>query len=536
MYKFLCDEKLLHDYDVEELKILSPQIDLEQNEIDSFKFTIYPTNPRIKDIHKLSSIIKVYQDNDLIFRGRPYETEKGTKNSLIVYCESHLAFLCDSVQEPFEYQGSVQGLLEMFINRHNEQVLDTQKFKLGRVTVTDPNDYITRSNKNYSDTWTAIKEKLIKLLGGYIHIRAEKDGYYIDYLEDLTTLNNQAIEFGKNLLTVKRNEDCREIATVLIPLGAENKETGSRLTIESVNGGKKYIESQTALDYYGKRITKVVAFDDVTLAENLLRKGKQALAEMDKLLESIEINAIDMASVQKDITNFKINAKIHVKSVFHKIDDYFVPLKMAIYPFSASKNKITLNSTKKSLTESENSTESGYGSIVDKVETIIKDNQINVPIQIQSQLENLRNELTTLINQSATSIKQEVSENYYAVGANDVLAQMSTMLEQTKNSFLFSFNEFSQNIEELTNNTNAEFESIKTYFKIESDGVTFGDDVNGYYIKITKNAVEFYSNGNKIGYVSVDKLELTSAEIKTLKIGNILFSQRTNGNLSIKVV
>lgn len=534
MYKFYVDDKLIHDIDVDDLKIISPEIELIQNDINSFKFNIYPNNPRISDIHKLSSTIKIYQDNDLIFRGRPYETDKGTKNSLVVYCECHRAFLCDSIQEPYEYQGSVKGLLDMFISKHNEQVLDVQKFKVGRVTVIDPNDYITRSNENYSDTWSAIKDKLINMLGGYIDIREEEDGYYIDYLEDLSTLNSQPIEFGKNLLTVNRNEDCREIATVIIPLGAKDEETGARLTIESVNDGIRYLESQTAIEYYKKRITKVVNFDDVTLPENLLKKGKKALDEMDKLIESIEINAIDMASVEKDITNFKMNAKIYVKSYFHNLDDYFIPMKMNIYPFQASKNKITLNNTKKSLTESENSSESNYSNIINTIETTIKDSQLNVPIQVQSQLENLRKELTSLIEQSTTSIKSEVSEKYYAIGDNDILSQISTMLEQTKNSFIFTFNEFSQDIEALANNTNAEFETIKTYFKIETDGVTFGDDA--FYIKITKDAIEFYSSGNKIGYVSVDKMEITSAEIKSLKIGNILITQRTNGNLSIKAV
>lgn len=63
--------------------------------------------------------------------------------------------------------------------------------------------------------------------------------------------NSQVIEFGTNLLDITEYITAENVFTVLIPLGERQKdssgnETG-RLTIESVNSGKDYIESATGI-------------------------------------------------------------------------------------------------------------------------------------------------------------------------------------------------------------------------------------------------------------------------------------------------
>lgn len=528
MYQFYVNDKLLHDTNIAELKIFDPKIELQQNEIGSFNFDIYPTNPYIDEIRKITSLIYVYQFNDLIFKGRAIETEKGTKNALKVYCEDDKAFLCDSIQEPFEYSGSIQGLLEMFIERHNAQVDASKQFKVGNVTVTDPNDYITRSDTQFLDTWNTIKEKLVDMLGGYITIRHELDGSYIDYLADYTSLNSQEIKFGENLLKVNRKEDCREIGTVLIPLGKKDEETGERLTIKEVNGGKNYIESADGIARYG-RIVKVQTWDDVTIADNLLTKAKVALDDMLYLIESIEINAVDMARVGQNITNFKMNSKIHVVSNYHNINDYFVPMKMTFYPFKASQNKITLNSTKKTLTESSNLTSANYTTIINNVETLINNSALNVPTQIASSINNLRQELTTIIEQTSTSIITEVSESYYQIGDNDPIKQLQTILEQTKDYFEFTFNEFNSNLESAINSSNEEFSQLTQYIRFEDGSIFIGDNNSEFSAKFSKNGIELYQ-----GTYKAMVLDTNGISINSIKMGNFILASRSNGNLSIK--
>ena len=102
----------------------------------------------------------------------------------------------------------VEFFLNWLIENHNSQVQDFQKFKLGNVTVSDPNNYITRSEENYPNTWEVLKSKLFdSALGGFLCIRYEEDGNYIDYLSEFTLTNTQGIEFGENLLDLKHKED-----------------------------------------------------------------------------------------------------------------------------------------------------------------------------------------------------------------------------------------------------------------------------------------------------------------------------------------
>ena len=187
----------------------------------------------------MKSLVTVYNENDLIFRGRVLDKDEDTYKVKNIYCEGELAFLNDSIQEEYNFQGSIKEFLQLLLDSHNAQVEEYKHFYVGTVTVTDPNNYIVRSDTQYLNTWETIKKKLLELLGGYIVVRHVGDIAYIDYLADYTTLNNQKIKFGQNLLTVKRTESSQGIATVLIPLGAKNEETEKRLTIESVNNGKK---------------------------------------------------------------------------------------------------------------------------------------------------------------------------------------------------------------------------------------------------------------------------------------------------------
>ena len=173
MYKVYCDSLLLYHSKLENLKIINPSLELEENKTGSFVFTVYPDHPYYGLIKKLKSIITVYQDNYLLFRGRVLDEDVGWHNEKTFSCEGDLSFLLDSIQRPYDFTGSITDFLSMLITNHNAQVEATKQFTLGNVTVTDPNDYIVRSDIDYVTTWEVIEKKLIDLLGGYIVIRHE---------------------------------------------------------------------------------------------------------------------------------------------------------------------------------------------------------------------------------------------------------------------------------------------------------------------------------------------------------------------------
>lgn len=355
MYRVYSDNLLLYHSKLESMPIFNPSIELEVNKTGSFIFTLYPSHPRYGLIRKLKSIITVYQGDYLLFRGRVLDDEIGWHNEKAVICEGDLAFLLDSQMRPYSFTGSITDYVKMLLDSHNAQVEEEKRFTLGRVTVEDANDYIVRSNIEYTDTWKELSDKLLDKLGGYLHVRHEDGVHYLDYLKDFTLLAPQKIKFGQNLIDLKRIRKGSDIATAVIPLGArikdtEGKDTEKRLTIESVNGGLDYIVDEEAKAQYGF-IVKTVIFDDVTEPGNLLTKGKAHLAQLVKALESIELTAADLAATGQDITSFHLGTWVDTESAPHGINQRFLVSKLSIKLLDPGANKMTLGGVVKTFTQ-----------------------------------------------------------------------------------------------------------------------------------------------------------------------------------------
>jgi len=144
-YKVYSDSSLIFDSNRND--IFDACVDLELNKTGSFSFIIYPSHPAFDVLQKMKSIITVYQDDYLIFRGRILNDEQGWYNEKQVTCEGELAFLVDSIQRPYDFMSgdkhtTISDLFTFFIANHNLQVEDEEKqFYVGNITVTDPNDY-----------------------------------------------------------------------------------------------------------------------------------------------------------------------------------------------------------------------------------------------------------------------------------------------------------------------------------------------------------------------------------------------------------
>ena len=538
MYKVYCDNQLIHHFNVDELKITNAVLELEQNEIGTFKFNIFPTNPYINKIKKMQSAITVYQNDFIIFRGIACHDEIGYKNQKIIQCKQDYYFLTFSIQRPYEFSGSVKELFEYFINNHNEQVDVKDRFKVGEITVTDPNDYIVRSDSTYLSTWESIQKKLIEMLGGYLRIRYEDDGVYIDYVEDFIKKSVQEITFGENLLDVKKEASSLDVATVLIPLGAKI-EGETRLNIASVNDGKDYIVNEDALERYRKIIT-TETWDDVTEPQNLLRKAKEFLNKKAFQITQITINAIDMAYIKKDISHFRMFNYIKVNSKFHEIDDYYLPLKMSINLFYPQGDKITLNGITKSLTDSQVDESNKLGNVIEEIVTIKKDVG-NVSERIEEANDSIiemNKELSSSIVQAKDEITQEVKESFYTKDdTNRLVSEVGTVLSQTKTFFEMQFNTFQQNLDELATGQNANFDDLRKYIRFEDGKIILGQVGNELVLQISNDRISFMQSNNEVAYISNSKLYITSGEIiHSLRIGNFSFLPRDNGSLDFKKV
>lgn len=532
MYRVYCDGLPIYNDKLEGLKIFSPSLDLELNKTGSFSFTLYPDHPYYGSIQKLKSIITVYQEDYLLFRGRVLDDEIGFYNERKVTCEGELAFLLDSIKRPYDFTGSVAEYLALLLDSHNAQVDETKRFVLGNVTVTDPNDYIVRSNIDYTDTWKEMNDKLLALLGGFLSVQHVDGVAYLDYLADFALLSPQKIEFGKNLLDQKRIIKGADVATVVIPLGAklkdaEGKDTDKRLTIESVNGGADFIEDAAAISQYGT-IVKTVIFDDVTIAENLKAKGQAYLSSLVKLPESIELTAADLATVSTSFSSFHLGTYVDVVSKPHGLNQKFLVRKLSINLLDPAANKLTLGGVFEGLAASLKGLTDTQGKIINEISESVR--------KASEAVHNVEQNLESSIRQSEENIKATVAESYYLKDETDALvSSVSTTIEQTKESVEIQFNQFNADLEAVANGTDAEFEEIRKYIRFVDGSILLGQVGNELELKISNDRISFLQDDTEVAYFSDNKLYVTDGHfINALQIGDFAFIPRANGNLSFK--
>lgn len=336
MYKIYVNGELFCDSRLDELAIVNPVVTLEVNAAGSFEFVVTPTHPYYDKIKKRTSVISVYRDEDTepIFQGTCVSETVDFFKQKKITCEGELSYLNDSILRPQKYQDvTVLTLLTSYIQQHNEQVEEYKRFEIGNVTVTDPNNYIF-CYTNMNPTLKEIKEDLLDDLGGFLRVRYENGHKYIDYLAQSTKYSDQVIELGKNLTDYNSNLSSLDVATRIIPLGARQEQQiveglETRLTIESVNDGKDYLQSDTAIEEYGI-ITKTVEFDGINTPSLLKTRGEQYLSEVQFENIFIEVKAVDFGYITDSIDKFELMDNIHIVSPAHGMDKWFMLSKMTL--------------------------------------------------------------------------------------------------------------------------------------------------------------------------------------------------------------
>jgi phage minor structural protein len=295
------------------------------NAVDSFTFTIYPDNAGYNKLKPLTTSVTVTDDSTGkdVFIGRVLKCpDSMNEQGLIcktVTCEGRLGWLYDSVQPYVEYKMvGISTVLSSFLSKHNAQVGADKRIELGQVTVTASNNYTYTAN--WDKTMNVIADKLIGKFGGEIQLR-DKDGkVYLDYLENIGHGTDTTIELAVNLKTISREVDETAVITRLYPLGAKLTDSEKRLTIGTVNGGKDYIEDSSLIAKYGV-ISGPQIWDDVTLASNLLSKGKEYLKSVNRAKVQYQITALDLSRIDKHIEQFELGCWYRVKNSLMGIDE-----------------------------------------------------------------------------------------------------------------------------------------------------------------------------------------------------------------------
>jgi len=529
MYQVYCDSYLLYDDAVDDLKIFSPKVELELNKTGSFAFAIYPDHPYYSMIKKLKSIITVYQNNFLIFRGRVLNDELGFYNEKQVSCEGELAFLIDSIQRPFTFEGTVAAFLQRMISNHNSQVDAAKQFTVGIVQISAN---LAVSEGEYTNTWEEVNKRLIGAFGGFIWVRHETNGNFIDYLSDFNTSASQSVTFGKNLLDLKRTSKGEGIATAIIPLGAKLEGSESRLTIESVNGGKDYVFNQDAVTLYGW-IYRTEIFDDITSASILKTKAETLLNEQSTMFYNMELSAADLASSNTDFASFRLGTYVTIESEPHfgSTSQRHLIEKLSIDLLNPAANKLTIGALQTGLIDN----------VKHDQELIVQNIQGTLESKI---MQETISRASSMIDQSAEEILLEVSEGYFLKASGEELGQqvsgLSTRLTQTATDFTMQFTQVNSNIGQLgseIDQADADISEMHQYIRFVAGNIILGESGNELTLKIENDKITFFDGFEAVAYFSNGKLYVTDGEFtNSLRLGNFAFNPRSNGNLSLAKV
>ena len=529
MIKMFCDGLLLYDPRNPDYAITDPKCEMEINKTGSLSFTVPPTHPMYDSLLKMKSEITLYQDDEFLGAFRILNTDIDFRNVKSVTCEGELAFLLDSVQRAAEYHDiSVEDYFATLISNHNADVDSSKQFSVGAVTVEDPNDSLYRIH-SYESTWACIEDKLLDRLGGYIRCRRVNGVRTIDYLSDYGSVNTQVIRFGENILDLAKEIRGEDIATVLVPLGATDEDTGEKLTVASVNEGLDYIEDEEAIAVYG-RIVKTVEYDDVTVAANLLRKGYEQLAILCMPRITLTMTAIDLHLVDVSVERIKLGDSIRVVSEPHGLDEYMLVQKLELDFQHPENSKVTLGTVRQTL-----------DTVINKKQQEPWQDILNAQIAMRESISSVRTtvqECYSEISKTAEEIRSEVSESYLSKDALETIQRdFQTSITQTSEEIRMDFTTITN---EISNNVSANQQLLEEYIRFRGALIELGRVGNAFTAELSNEQLAFKENNQIIAYISNQSLVITDAQVKNkLSLGAadrgwFDFIPRPNGNLSVQ--
>lgn len=360
------NDVLIYDSRLEDYDLLGLKLTSGLNVGGTAEIVMPHDHPAYSTFQPFKTLVRVYRGGrdgkpELRFRGRVLYPADNFLGQRTITCEGELCLLRDSINRPYKYQASPRSIFVTLINAHNAQTDVAKRFTVGDVTVVDSNDYVLLESES-AETILDTLEKAVERVGGYITFTTAEDGSrVINWLQEIGATSGQVIEFGENLLDFSSTgANTTELATGLIPYGATIEEKDKdgkviskhRLTIAEVNDqfpGKDYILAQDAV-YERGTIMATAVWDDVTIANNLLKKAKAYLEERKLFITSLELTALDLSYLDKNIDSFTVGDMIRVVSAPHGVNEDFQLTQMTEDLLNPAQSKITLGKDIPSLT------------------------------------------------------------------------------------------------------------------------------------------------------------------------------------------
>lgn len=320
-------KKVVHSpYSRQGNKILSGSIKQAQNAINEFTFVIPMQNDLYQKLTPFQSIVQVVNlyDEEVEFEGRVLSvSNKMTSTGFVqeVVCEDFLSFLHDSTQHYQKLKNAgAEAYLREILKQHNAQVEDYKRIHLRTVTVKSLTDKPWRY-LGYESTWDTIRDRIVTNIGGYLTLRRENSGFYLDWTSSVGENQESPIQLGRNIKSASREISFDGIATQIMPIGADEKNSQNRssdnkeeqgpdvtrkqIDISSVNGGKIWLEDAELVAKFGV-IRKPVIWTEIDNPQVLKNRGLQYLKNQRIALAKWTVSAVERYLIDSRYAKFKI--------------------------------------------------------------------------------------------------------------------------------------------------------------------------------------------------------------------------------------
>lgn len=408
MYRVKFNGYPLHDLRDERLILRDPRVRLAVGNAGAMSFIIDDDHPYASQITRLKGVLELWNDSMRIFKGRVTKDTRDFYLNREIEVEGLLACLNDSIIPPFNfpedfeddagYQAAaasgnvIKFFLGWLLDQHNAQVGAAQKIQLGTVTVSDPNNYISRASSEYLTTMEVVQKKLEELLGGYLLADYSGDTTVLHYYNDLPLTNVQEVEFGENLLDLVSALDSADTYTAILPIGKEG------LTIAALEDGEfapgiwksgLILYSQEAEEAIGGRITQVQKWDDVTEVVNLRRKAAALLeGEGIRTVQTITVQAADMGDL-KDLPRFVVGRNVRLNSAPHGFSAVYPLMELKPDLLDPGNTWITMGRTTKTATDMSHVSQNATQEKLDQAQQELQDSINGVESSLNKRIDGI---------------------------------------------------------------------------------------------------------------------------------------------------
>ena len=549
MYKLKYKDYILYDPRLVEnnLIIRDPSVKLAVGKAGSMDFVVNADHPYLSNLRRMSGLVELLDGDSPIYRGRITRDTKDFYGAHKIETEGIMAALNDSLIPPFNYPEDFENdaeyiaasesgnVVDFFfrwiLSQHNAQVSEEQQIKPGNVTVTDPNNYITRSSESYETAMATILDKLSESsIGGYLLIRYEADGNYLDYYAELPLTNVQKVEFAENLLDLSSETDGTKIYTAILPEGKDGLDLSSLsdgdLTDDLVKSGLT-IYSKSGVAAYGC-ITRYVKWDDVTVASNLQSKAKAALADNGlSMPETITCKAVDLGW-QDTVQHFRVGRMTILASTPHGYNAAYPLMELSPDILNPGNTQITMGATQRTYTGSQIDAARNVGN---RIESARKELTDRVDVSATQVIQATTQQITDL-QQNVNSIILSALENYVQTGDfGSYKEEISTKLSVLTDQLNIDITKVTERIDNVNGDLQAKYDSITKAFRFTSDGLIIGESGNEILLRLDNDVLQFVRNNTPELQITAEGVEAMRIKVSILVIGNVIWAADENGDV-----